>query len=132
MTTSITIWVPIWNEIDLQSGWYSYNKVNARAKSFHSGFDNSAKISNISIALDGVVAQLVERLNGIQEVRGSNPLGSTIQFFSETSVLPQLQGVQLPHSTALTGQTCAGFHSPRTANKNSIPSAALGEARTQV
>jgi hypothetical protein len=25
----------------------------------------------------GVVAQLVERLNGIQEVRGSNPLGST-------------------------------------------------------
>ena len=28
--------------------------------------------------LDGVVAQLVERLNGIQEVRGSNPLGSTI------------------------------------------------------
>ncbi len=29
-------------------------------------------------ALDGVVAQLVERLNGIQEVRGSNPLGSTI------------------------------------------------------
>ena len=26
----------------------------------------------------GVVAQLVERLNGIQEVRGSNPLGSTI------------------------------------------------------
>jgi hypothetical protein len=30
------------------------------------------------VALDGVVAQLVERLNGIQEVRGSNPLGSTI------------------------------------------------------
>ena len=25
----------------------------------------------------GVVAQLVERLNGIQEVRGSTPLGST-------------------------------------------------------
>ncbi len=30
---------------------------------------------------DGVVAQLVERLNGIQEVRGSNPLGSTIRIF---------------------------------------------------
>ena len=29
----------------------------------------------------GVVAQLVERLNGIQEVRGSNPLGSTTQCF---------------------------------------------------
>ena len=26
----------------------------------------------------GVLAQLVERLNGIEEVRGSNPLGSTI------------------------------------------------------
>ena len=25
----------------------------------------------------GVLAQLVERLNGIEEVRGSNPLGST-------------------------------------------------------
>ena len=31
----------------------------------------------IGFALDGVVAQLVERLNGIQEVRGWNPLGST-------------------------------------------------------
>ena len=27
----------------------------------------------------GVLAQLVERLNGIEEVRGSNPLGSTIR-----------------------------------------------------
>ena len=27
---------------------------------------------------NGVLAQLVERLNGIEEVRGSNPLGSTI------------------------------------------------------
>jgi hypothetical protein len=26
----------------------------------------------------GAIAQLVERLNGIQEVRGSTPLGSTI------------------------------------------------------
>src|SRR5215470_17134674 len=34
--------------------------------------------------LDGVVAQLVERLNGIQEVRGSNPLGST-SFHSPSS-----------------------------------------------
>jgi hypothetical protein len=31
--------------------------------------------------LVGVVAQLVERLNGIQEVRGSNPLGSTSFLF---------------------------------------------------
>ena len=28
---------------------------------------------------DGAIAQLVERLNGIQEVRGSTPLGSTIK-----------------------------------------------------
>ena len=27
---------------------------------------------------DGVMAQLVARLNGIQKVRGSNPLSSTI------------------------------------------------------
>jgi hypothetical protein len=27
----------------------------------------------------GAIAQLVERLNGIQEVRGSTPLGSTIK-----------------------------------------------------
>jgi hypothetical protein len=27
--------------------------------------------------VQGVLAQLVERLNGIEEVRGSNPLGST-------------------------------------------------------
>ena len=31
----------------------------------------------LSAALFGVLAQLVERLNGIEEVRGSNPLGST-------------------------------------------------------
>jgi hypothetical protein len=29
------------------------------------------------LPLSGVLAQLVERLNGIEEVRGSNPLGST-------------------------------------------------------
>ena len=31
---------------------------------------------------DGVLAQLVERLNGIEEVRGSNPLGSTNFWWS--------------------------------------------------
>jgi hypothetical protein len=31
---------------------------------------------------DGVLAQLVERLNGIEEVRGSNPLGSTFYYWS--------------------------------------------------
>jgi hypothetical protein len=28
--------------------------------------------------INGVLAQLVERLNGIEEVRGSSPLGSTL------------------------------------------------------
>jgi hypothetical protein len=32
-------------------------------------------------ALIGAIAQLGERLNGIQEVRGSTPLGSTTHFF---------------------------------------------------
>ncbi len=41
-------------------------------------FDNLAQVLTLPSALDGVVAQLVERLNGIQEVRGSSPLGSTI------------------------------------------------------
>jgi hypothetical protein len=43
----------------------------------------SATPTYIASAVDGVVAQLVERLNGIQEVRGSNPLGSTIQSVFE-------------------------------------------------
>jgi hypothetical protein len=30
-----------------------------------------------TVSVNGVLAQLVERLNGIEEVRGSNPLGST-------------------------------------------------------
>ena len=41
------------------------------------GFDKS-ELRFRFFLLDGVVAQLVERLNGIQEVRGSSPLGSTI------------------------------------------------------
>ena len=47
---------------------------------------------------DGVVAQLVERLNGIQEVRGSNPLGSTILFLPKNRILPNkykgIRGIQ--------------------------------------
>ncbi len=42
------------------------------------GFDKFRQSLTFPSAPDGVVAQLVERLNGIQEVRGSNPLGSTI------------------------------------------------------
>ncbi len=34
----------------------------------------------------GLLAQLVERLNGIEEVSGSNPLGSTIQKIGQRQV----------------------------------------------
>ena len=34
--------------------------------------------------VDGVIAQLVARLNGIQKVRGSNPLSSTNQNLKRT------------------------------------------------
>ena len=57
------------------------DQVGTRTGKFESkkfAFDNCSEGSTFSVALDGVVAQLVERLNGIQEVRGSNPLGSTI------------------------------------------------------
>ena len=41
-----------------------------------------AQVDLQAIILDcdgkGVLAQLVERLNGIEEVRGSSPLGSTV------------------------------------------------------
>ena len=40
-------------------------------------FNLNSKIYNLKF-FTGVLAQLVERLNGIEEVRGSNPLGSTI------------------------------------------------------
>ena len=42
-------------------------------------FDNSNLLFKLRVAPDGVVAQLVEHHNGIVGVRGSNPLGSTIQ-----------------------------------------------------
>ena len=50
-------------------------------------FDNSERfLKLLAPILDGVVAQLVERLNGIQEVRGSNPLGSTTLFPPNTGL----------------------------------------------
>ncbi len=45
----------------------------------------------VSRSSSGVLAQLVERLNGIEEVRGSNPLGSTFprlcQLYSPERIL---------------------------------------------
>ncbi len=47
-----------------------------------------------NLNLRGVLAQLVERLNGIEEVRGSNPLGST-QHGAPTAIARQKDGCQL-------------------------------------
>src|SRR4030095_17104350 len=54
-------------------------------------FDKVPLPPRLDAALDGVVAQLVERLNGIQEVRGSNPLGSTIPI-----ILPMMRLLLAP------------------------------------
>src|SRR5207249_12210929 len=40
--------------------------------------NRQSKIYNLRF-FRGVLAQLVERLNGIEEVRGSNPLGSSLR-----------------------------------------------------
>ena len=44
----------------------------------------------IFLVCRGAVAQLGERLNGIQEVRGSIPLSSTIKFLTQ----PSLRGLR--------------------------------------
>ena len=36
----------------------------------------------VASEVNGVLAQLVERLNGIEEVRGSNPLGSKLRLLA--------------------------------------------------
>ncbi len=55
----------------------------------------------------GAIAQLVERLNGIQEVRGSTPLGSTI-FLNEISML---RGLIFESERPLTLAVPNGSHS---------------------
>jgi hypothetical protein len=44
---------------------------------------SSGRIGTVSQRENGVLAQLVERLNGIEEVRGSNPLGSSPESFRD-------------------------------------------------
>ncbi len=43
----------------------------------------------------GVLAQLVERLNGIEKVRGSNPLGSRLSSVSRS--IPRICNCQSEH-----------------------------------
>src|SRR5205809_1657526 len=47
-----------------------------RFRSLFASCNRQSKIYNLRF-LAGVLAQLVERLNGIEEVTGSNPVGST-------------------------------------------------------
>ena len=54
--------------------------------------NRQSKIYNLKLFF-GVLAQLVERLNGIEEVRGSNPLGS---IFREISRLANVAVEYLP------------------------------------
>jgi hypothetical protein len=61
---------------------------------------------------DGVLAQLVERLNGIEEVRGSNPLGSIFSYvragYADSGTA--LQQTQARHRRAV---TCRAFFPER-------------------
>ena len=59
--------------------------------------DKGGRNSRFHAPLDGVVAQLVERLNGIQEVRGSNPLGSTILSSRVMSYTYLIESIRHPH-----------------------------------
>ena len=60
---------------DLSMNWDCHKFVSQIA-SFLPASAQQSKLEN------GVLAQLVERLNGIEEVRGSNPLGSTSLWWS--------------------------------------------------
>ena len=48
------------------------------------------------ILQNGVLAQLVERLNGIEKVSGSNPLCSSLRFFGEKTSAWQAFGFAKP------------------------------------
>ncbi len=58
---------------------------SSRATASENGFDNTGEETRLALALDGVVAQLVEHHNGIVGVWGSNPHGSTIRTLAPPS-----------------------------------------------
>ena len=53
---------------------------------------------------DGLLAQLVERLNGIEEVNGSNPLGSTTH---KHKALQSMGALPLPFEGGAVGDDVA-------------------------
>ena len=58
--------------------------------------------------MDGAVAQLGERLNGIQEVRGSIPLGSTIPPRNQLKLFDKLLADLLATESAHILTVCRG------------------------
>ena len=59
------------------------------AKSTWRSCNLQSEIYNLQFSR-GVLAQLVERLNGIEEVTGSNPVGSTFALLRTAAVVAQL------------------------------------------
>ena len=57
-------------------------------KNQHASCNRQSEIYNLKSS--GVLAQLVERLNGIEEVTGSNPVGSTFALRRTAAVVAQL------------------------------------------
>ena len=60
-----------------------------RRKKQHASCNPKSEIYNLQFSR-GVLAQLVERLNGIEEVTGSNPVGSTFALLRTAAVVAQL------------------------------------------
>ena len=56
------------------------------------GCNPQSEIYNLD-SLAGVLAQLVERLNGIEEVMGSNPLGSSPESFRDSRAVALAKGL---------------------------------------
>jgi hypothetical protein len=63
----------------ISAKWESFEtiSVNQGDLVFSASCNSQSKIYTFR-SFAGVLAQLVERLNGIEEVTGSNPVGSTI------------------------------------------------------
>ena len=70
---------------DLRARWVGI-KLKLLAGSWEIIFVSVEFISCILLFVFGAVVQLGERLNGIQEVRGSTPLGSINVFFTNAAV----------------------------------------------
>ncbi len=70
---------------------------NFRRKLRPASCNLQSEIYNLN-SFTGVLAQLVERLNGIEEVRGSNPLGSTFYLTRTGRMGPHLPREDFPLS----------------------------------